>query len=209
MLRLVLADDHSVVLQGMRAFLALESGMEVAALCTDGEEAVEAVIEHAPDVLVIDLSMPRLGGIEAHEKLRSEGADVPTVLLTATLTDLDLVRALRSGVQGIVLKEAAAEHLLEAIEAVASGGRWIPPVLSARAEDLLAHTDEGDPSEELTAREREVTLLVARGVSNKRVAAELGIAEGTVKLHLYSAFAKLGVRNRTQLSLWARERSWI
>lgn len=207
-LRLVLADDHSVVLQGMRAFLALESGMEVCALCTDGVEAMEAVAHHKPDVLVMDITMPRCGGIEAHEQLRSAGVTVPTVLLTATLSDDMLVRCIRASVDGIVLKESAAEVLMDAIQAVARGERWVPPALTARALDLMARPEQ-DPEAELTPREMDVARLVGAGASNKRVASDLGIAESTVKLHLHSAFAKLGVRNRTQLSLTARERGWL
>lgn len=207
-LRLVLADDHSVVLQGMRAFLALESGMEVCALCTDGVEAMEAVAQHEPDVLIMDVTMPRCGGIEAHEQLRAAGVTVPTVLLTATLSDDMLVRCIRASVEGIVLKESAAEVLVDAIRAVARGERWVPPALTARALDLMARP-EPEPGAELTPREMDVAKLVAAGASNKRVATELRIAESTVKLHLHSAFAKLGVRNRTQLSLTARERGWV
>lgn len=207
-LRLVLADDHSVVLQGMRAFLALESGMEVCALCTDGVEAMEAVAQHRPDVLIMDVSMPRCGGIEAHEQLRSAGMTVPTVLLTATLSDDMLVRCIRASVDGIVLKESAAEVLMDAIHAVARGERWVPPALTARALEIMARPEQ-DPETELTPREMDVARLVAAGASNKRVASDLSIAESTVKLHLHSAFAKLGVRNRTQLSLTARERGWL
>lgn len=207
-LRLVLADDHSVVLQGMRAFLVLESGMEVCAVCTDGEEAMEAVAQHEPDVLVMDITMPRCGGIEAHERLRSAGVTVPTVLLTATLSDETLVQCIRASVEGVVLKESAAEVLVEAIHAVARGERWVPPALTARALDLMARPKQ-DPETDLTPREMDVARLVAAGVSNKRVALDLGIAESTVKLHLHNAFAKLEVRNRTQLSLTARERGWF
>ena len=207
-LRLALADDHTVVLQGMRAYLALESGMEVVALCTDGEEAVEAVIQHKPDVLVMDVSMPRKGGIEAYEELRARQVQVPTVLLTATLADDTLLRCLKAGVEGIVLKESAADVLVDAIRAVAAGDRWIPPAVMARAVELMARPDA--PAEgELTAREMEVVRLVAGGAPNKRVATELSMAESTVKLHLHSAFSKLGVRNRTQLSLLARDRGWV
>ena len=133
---------------------------------------------------------------------------VPTVLLTATLSDDTLLRCLKAGVDGIVLKESAAEVLVDAIHAVARGERWVPPTLTARALVLMARP-EPDPGEELTPREQEVAERVASGAPNKRVAADLGIAESTVKLHLHSAFTKLGVTNRTQLSLLARDRKWI
>jgi two-component system, NarL family, nitrate/nitrite response regulator NarL len=207
-LRLVLADDHSVVLQGMNAFLALEAGLEVCALCADGLEAMEAVDHEDPDVLVMDIAMPRCSGIEAHERLRERGIQVPTVVLTATLSDELLVRCLRAGVDGIVLKESAAEVLVHAIHAVARGERWIPRVLAERALDIMARTMPA-PVEDLTPREQQVAERVAAGASNKQVAGLLGIAESTVKLHLHSAFTKLGVTNRTQLSLLARDRKWI
>lgn len=207
-LRLILADDHSVVLQGMRSYLALESGMEVTALCTDGVEAVEAVTQSEPDVLVMDISMPRCSGIEAHEILRERGVKVPTVLLTATLSDAMLLRCLKASVDGLVLKDSAAEVLVDAINATARGERWVPAALAARAVELLAKAEQGG-AEELTPREMDVARRVAEGASNKRVAADLGIAESTVKLHLTSVFTKLGVRNRTQLSLLGRERGWL
>lgn len=209
-LRLVLADDHSMLLQGVQAFLAMETELEVVALCVTGLEAVEAVEEHGPDVLVMDAYMPRCGGLEAHAMLRERGIRVPTLLLTATLDDALLLRCLQASVDGIVLKEAAANTLVEAIGAVARGDRWIPPDLTARALDLLQRSEKEKEEEDvLTPREMEVVRKVAAGLSNKRVAAQLGVAESTVKLHLYSAFAKLDVRNRTQLSLLARERGWV
>jgi len=207
-LRIVIADDHSVVLHGMEAVIGLEPDMEVAALCTDGFEAVEAVELHRPDVLVMDVAMPRCEGLEAHDLLRAQGVRVPTVILTATMTDAVLLNCLESSVEGIVLKESVASVLVEAIRAVARGDRWIPPELSARAIDLMAR-QEAAAEDTLTPRERDVVLLVAEGKQNKRVAADLGISESTVKLHLHSAFTKLGVANRVQLSLLARERGWI
>ncbi len=207
-LRLVVADDHSVVLAGLRALLALESDMEVAAVCTNGLEAIEAVETHDPDVLLLDATMPECTGLEAHRRLRDRGIKVPTIVLSATLSDEDVLACLQSSVDGIVLKESAASALIDAVRAVARGERWIPPELTARAVELMGQ-EEDDDEDPLTPREREVVERVAAGGSNKRVAAELGIAESTVKLHLHSAFTKLGVRNRVQLSLLARERGWI
>lgn len=207
-IRLVLADDHTVVLQGLRALLALEPDIDVAALCTDGEEAVEAVVLHRPDVLVMDASMPRCSGLEARERLRQRGLYVPTVILSATMDDATLMRCLELAVEGIVLKESAASVLVEAIRAAARRERWIPPTLGERALDLMARRSAG-AAEALTPREMDIVLQVAAGKSNKRVASDLGIAESTVKLHLHSAFTKLGVANRVQLSLLARERGWI
>ena len=205
-IRLVLGDDHTVVLEGLRALLALEPDLEVAAICRDGAECIEAVALHHPDVVVMDASMPRCGGVEAHDRLREVGESAPTVVLSATMDDATLLHCVRSAVEAIVLKESAAGDLVEAIRAVHRGERWLGPTLNGRVMDLLARSDA---EEELTAREKETVRLVAEGRSNKRVASELGIAESTVKLHLHSAFAKLGVTNRVQLSLLARERGWI
>lgn len=207
-IRVIIADDHTVVIQGLQALLALESDLEVVATCRDGEEAMEAAAEHQPDVLVMDVSMPRCGGLEATRRMTEQGPRVPVVVLSATLDDAMLVQCIELGVEGIVLKESAASVLVEAIRAVARGERWIPPTLSARALDLLARKPAQDASA-LTPREKDVAVRVASGKSNKRIAADLDIAESTVKLHLYSAFRKLGVTNRVQLSNVAREQGWI
>lgn len=206
--RVVIADDHTVVLQGLKALLALEPDIEVAALCRDGAEVVEAVALHRPDVVVMDANMPRCGGLEAREQLMERGLSVPTVVLSATMDDAMLVRCFQLSVEGLVLKESAASVLVEAIRTTARGERWIPPMLSGRALDLMSRKPDGGGGD-LTPREKDIVLQVASGSSNKRVASDLGIAESTVKLHLHSAFTKLGVANRVQLSLLARERGWI
>jgi DNA-binding NarL/FixJ family response regulator len=207
-LQLVIVDDHSVVLDGLKALFALEPDIEVSAFCTDGLEAIEAVKHHRPDVLVMDLAMPRCGGLEVYELLRDQGLHVPTVFLTATMDDETLVGCLRFSVDGIVLKESVASVLIDAVRAVARGERWIPPELTARALELVTRKQVDDEGT-LTVREMDVIVRVAKGLPNKRVATALGIAESTVKLHLHSAFTKLGVSNRTQLSLLARERGWL
>jgi len=207
-LRLVIADDHSVVLDGLRAFLALEPDLEVCGFCIDGLEAMEAVDLHRPDVLVMDAGMPRCGGLEAHELLRERGICIPTVILSATLSDATILQCVRSSVEGIVLKESAASVLIDAVRAVARGERWIAPELITRAL-VLGARQEAEDADVLTPRERDIAVQVAAGKSNKRVAVDLGISESTVKVHLHSAFTKLGVTNRVQLSLLARERGWI
>lgn len=207
-IRVIVADDHTVVIQGLQALLKLEPDLEVVATCRDGEEAIEATAERQPDVLVMDVSMPRCGGLEATRRMKERGPRVPVVVLSATLDDAMLVQCIELGVEGIVLKESAASVLVEAIRSVARGQRWIPPALSARALDLMARR-HAQHATALTSREKDIALLVAGGKSNKRIALDLGIAESTVKLHLHSAFKKIGVTNRVQLSNYARERSWI
>ncbi len=209
-MRLVIADDHSIVLDGLQAYLGLESDIEISAVCRDGQEAIEAVKLDCPDVLVMDLNMPRCGGLEAHEHLRAHGVHLPTIIFSATMDDETILRCLRSSVDGIVLKESAASVLIDAVRSVARGERWIPPELTARAADFVARQQAGDDgTETLTAREKDIVLRVASGKPNKQVAADLGIAESTVKLHLHNAFMKLRVSNRTQLSLLVREWGWI
>lgn len=208
--RVLVADDHTVVLDGLRALFAMEPDLEVVATCTDGEEAVEAAESLDPDVLVLDAAMPRRAGITAHEELRRRGVAIPTVILSATLSDEAVLRCLSSAVEGIVLKDAAAGDLIDAVRTVARGERWFPPGLAARAAEALASGTGSEEAEgDLTPREREVVMAVAAGKSNKRVASELGVSISTVKQHLHKAFAKLGVTNRVQLSLMARERGWI
>jgi DNA-binding NarL/FixJ family response regulator len=204
--RLVLADDHWVVLQGLRALLDLEDDLEVVATCVDGIEAEEAVAEHDPDVLITDATMPRQGGVETLEKLRADGSATRILILTASLDDDMLSRCVQAEVDGIVLKESAATALLDAVRTVGRGERWLSPTLANR---VLQLGSSEDPGGGLTAREMEVARLVAEGRSNKKAAFELGISESTLKLHLHRVFNKLGVRNRVQLSILARERGWV
>lgn len=206
--RLVLVDDHSLVLEGLKSLLSTEPGIEVVALCTDGREAVEAVAEHRPDVLVMDAVMPELDGTEALARMEELGIRVPTIVLSAALDDQRLMRCMELGVEGIVLKESAASTLIETINGVSRGERVIPEGVSKRALALLSRRKgEGEP--DLTPREMQITVLVAGGASNKSVARSLAIAEGTVKLHLHRVYRKLGVANRVQLSLVARQRGWV
>ena len=207
-IRLVIADDHTVVIQGLEALLALEPDVEVLATCRDGEEAIQAAAEHHPDVLVMDVSMPRCGGLDASRRMREQGLVIPTVILSATLDDATLLRCVEVEVEGMVLKESAASVLVDAIRSVARGERWIPHALSARALDLMARRLFPPGAISLTAREKDIAVLVATGKSNKRIAGELGIAESTVKLHLHRAFRKVGVANRVQLSNVARQQRW-
>lgn len=208
MLRLVLADDHGVVLEGLRALLDTEPGMEVVALCRDGHEAVDAVEQHAPDVLIMDASMPDCDGVDAAARIKEMDSPVPIIILSATLDDGTLLRCLELGLEGLMLKESAAKTLTEAIRAVAGGERWIPAKLSERGLDLLTREREGNGAE-LTPRELEVVEKVVTGRSNRRAAKELGITEGTVKLHLHHVFRKLEVSSRMELAVVARERGLI
>ena len=206
-IRVVLADDHSIVLEGLGALLGTQPDLEVVETCTDGDEAVSAVERLRPDILVVDQSMPGCTGVEVLARLRAMGSPCRGVLLTASLNDLVLMESIREGAWGIVLKESAGAQLLEAIREVHAGRQKFPSEVVARALRLVhGEGSAADPFDVLTGREKDVVAQLAQGLSNKRIAAVLGITEGTVKLHLHSIFRKLGVSNRLQVSLLARQR---
>lgn len=207
-IRLLLSGDHPVVLRALEALLDLEPGFEVNAVCPAGEQIAETVERLEPDVLLMDAATPGRDGLEALDRVRAQAPQAPTVILSAGLADDTLLDLLESGAEGLVLKEAPPSELFDAIRAVARGERWIDSGLTARALELLSGA-RTDREYDLTPREKEVVHHVANGMSNKGVAGQLGISVSTVKHHLQAAFQKLGVANRTQLSLVARERGWI
>jgi DNA-binding NarL/FixJ family response regulator len=208
-MRIVVADDHPLLLDGVEALLATESGIDVVARCADGAEALQAVADHAPDVLVLDLHMPTLDGLDVLTQLGDDAPDV--VLLAAELTGPEALEAVRRGVRGIVLKAEAPRRLIECLRTVETGERWIDP---STFDTLLDTALEREARTEairgrLTDRELDVVALVAEGLSNKRIADRLGIGVGTVKTHLYNIFQKLDVANRTELTVLAREHGLV
>jgi len=206
-IRVALADDHPLILDGLEA-LFRGAGFEVVARCRDGEQALRAVREQAPDVLVLDLRMPRLGGLEALRAMREEGLATRVVVLTAEAEDEEIVEALRLGVRGIVLKEMASEMLVKCVQRVHEGGSWLERVSAGRALDRLVQGEEArrEVASTLTPRESEVVRLVADGLRNKEIAERLGIVEGTVKIHLHRAYEKLGVDSRLALAVHLRDK---
>lgn len=211
MIRILLADDHRMVLEGLRALFDLEDDLEVVATCTDGAQILRTLEDVEVDVVVFDQRMPQLTGLEFLADLERSGSDVRTILLAASLSDDEVLRALQLGVQGIVLKENAAEAIRDCLRRVHAGERWWPPELMQRALDtaLRHEADRQTLSEGLTAREMEIVRHVAGGASNKRIAHQLSISEGTVKTHLYSIFKKVGVANRVQLTVFAQQQGLI
>lgn len=206
-IRVILADDHTIVLEGLRALLSTQADLDVVEVCTDGDEAFGAVQRMRPDVLVIDQSMPGCTGVEVLARLKAAGVPCRSVLLTATLNDRVLMECIREGALGIVLKESAGEQLIKAIREAHLGRQHFPPEVMGRVLALLqGKAEASDPFARLTDRERDVITELAKGHSNKRIAGALGITDGTVKMHLHSIFKKLGVSNRLQLTLLARER---
>lgn len=202
-IRVLIADDHAVVRQGLRTFLELQDDIEVVADVADGEAALSAVPEHEPDVVLMDLVMPGVGGIEAIRRLRELRPETRVLVLTSFLDDEKLFPAVRAGAAGYLLKDVEPAELVRAIHAVADGEALLHPAVAARLMEEFAETERPPADEALTAREREVLLLIARGLPNKLIARELDIAEKTVKTHVSSILSKLGLTDRTQAALYA------
>jgi two-component system, NarL family, response regulator LiaR len=198
----LVVDDHSVVREGLRTFLQLQDGIEVAGEAADGEEAVREAERLRPDVVLMDLVMPRLDGIAAMRELRERAPATRVVVLTSFLDDERLLPAIRAGAAGYLLKNVQPRELARAVRLAAEGEALIDPAVAARLVDSLVE-DRGDEKPELTPREQEVLDLIGRGYANKRIARELGIAEKTVKTHVGHVLAKLGVSDRTQAALYA------
>jgi len=203
----VIADDHPIVLAGLQTLLRREPDLDVVAQCTDGLEAVRAVTKHHPDVLVLDLRMPRLDGLGAVRQLEAAGATTRIVLLAAVIDDESLRAVLRLGVRGIVLKETAPKSLVDCIRVVYGGGQWIDQrmMCSALARLAASSTAHEEPGAILSPREKEVVHGVVQGLRNAEIAARLAIAESTVKLHLHTVYSKFRVQSRTALMARLRD----
>jgi len=201
-IRVLVADDHAVVREGLRTFLSLQDGIDVVGEAGDGREAVAVAERERPDVVLMDLVMPRLDGVQAMRELRARVPRARVIVLTSFLDDDRLLPAIRAGAAGYLLKNVEPSELARAVRAADAGEALIDPAVAARLVDALADGEERD-EQPLTAREQEVLDLVARGYANKRIALELGIAEKTVKTHVGHVLAKLGVADRTQAALYA------
>jgi DNA-binding NarL/FixJ family response regulator len=201
-IRIVVADDHVTVREGLAAIIGRQSDMQVVAEAANGLEAVDRWLEHRPDVLLVDLRMPMLDGIGVIARIRSVAPEASVVVLTTFDTDSDISSAVKAGAKGYLLKDAPREVLIDTIRKVRAGDTCIPAELVPR---LVA----GLSSEGLTARELEVLRLVAGGTSNKEAAARLFISETTVKTHLRSIFAKLRVVSRTEAIAAASRRGLV
>ena len=200
MTRILLADDHPFMRTGVEAVLR-GSRYEVVATAASGEAALEAIAHTDPDICLLDVRMPGLSGVEVLERLRGAGDTRKLVLLTVELEDADLIRAVRAGVDGVVLKDGAEDELVACLDAVMGGTRSIPPQLLQRALDLSLGGGPSDPLAALAPREREIAALVGKGMRNHDIAAALGMSEGTVKVYLHGIYQKVGVENRTELAL--------
>ena len=201
-IRIMIVDDHPVVREGLAAIVNRQADMVVAAEAGDGRKAVDLFRKHIPDVTLMDLRLPVMSGVEAITAIRKESPSARIIVLTTYDGDEDIYRALQAGAQGYLLKDMFREELVEAIRAVHSGLRRIPTSVAAKLADRMG-------ASELTARELEVLKLMARGKSNRELASDLAITEGTVKGHVNNILSKLGVSDRTQAVTTALQRGIV
>nr|WP_285487190.1 response regulator transcription factor [Amycolatopsis taiwanensis] len=205
-LRVVLADDQAVVREGLVTLLGLLPGIEVAGAAADGEEAIALVAEHRPDVLLVDLRMPRCDGVEATERVRAAHPGTAVVVLTTYADDESLLTALQAGARGFLTKDADAETIVRALHSAASGLSTVDGELQRRLVEAASRSRphaRSPGTEGLTARETDVLRLIAGGLSNGEIARDLGVSEATVKTHINHLFAKAGLRDRAQAVAFA------
>lgn len=208
-IRVFLVDDQTLVRQGIRSLLALAEGVAVVAEANDGRQAVENIPQVQPDVVLMDMRMPVMSGLEALQALGSAGKLPPTIILTTFDDDALVLAGIKAGAKGYLLKDVTLEQLVGAIQTVARGGSLVQPAVTQRLLSGLEHMhndfvslDQPDP---LTDRETEILRLMASGFSNKEIANSLHVAEGTIKNHVSNILSKLGVRDRTRAVLKAFE----
>jgi NarL family two-component system response regulator LiaR len=200
-IRVLIVDDHAVVREGLRTFLRLQPGIDVVGEACDGLEAVAEAGRLTPDVVLMDLEMPRLDGVGAMQQIREARSQTRVIVLTSFGDDDKLLPAVRAGAAGYLLKSAPPQEVVRAIRAAHEGDAVIDPKAAGRLLEALAR--EPAATHPLTPRERDVLTCVCRGMSNKQIARELGLAEKTVKTHVGHILAKLGVTDRTQAALLA------
>jgi DNA-binding NarL/FixJ family response regulator len=206
-LRVVVADDHGIVREGLGALLAARPGFDLVGTASTGAEAVRAAVTLRPDVLVMDIQMPGTGGIEATREISRVAPDVAVLMLTMFDDDESIFAAMRAGARGYVLKGAAPDNVIRAIAAVAAGEAIFGPGVARRALDYLSgpRRDATVAFPDLTAREREVLDLIAAGLGNAAIATRLGLATNTIGNHVTSIFAKLQVASRAEAIIRARQ----
>jgi NarL family two-component system response regulator LiaR len=206
-IRVLVADDHAVVRQGLQTFLRLQDGIDVVGEAGDGEEAVRRVEELLPDVVLMDLVMPRLDGIEAIRRIRAISPSTRVLVLTSFTEDEQIFAAVKAGAAGYLLKDVKPQELGDAIRVVHGGEALLHPSVAARLMKEISTGQQRSAPDSLTEREMEVLRLLARGSSNKEIALELGVAEKTVKTHVSNILQKLHLADRTQAAMYAvRER---
>jgi len=208
---LILADDHPLILDGLENLFRLEPDFQILARCTDGVETLNAVRQHRPDVLILDIRMPRKDGLEVAHEMRKEELPTRVILLTGALDDKEMLEAARLGVPGIVLKEMAPHLLVQCVRKVYAGEPWIEKRSAGRILEKMLRREAGtrEVAEALTGREIAVVRMVASGLRNKEIADKLCISEGTVKVHLHNIYEKLKVDGRLALLRFAHEKGLV
>lgn len=210
MIRVAIVDDHTMLREGLRKILAMEDDLEVVADTEDAREAAGIAKQTTPDVLLLDLRMPGTGGLEVIGPIHEASPTTKVLILTASDDRRDHVAALTQGARGIIMKDSAAETLVTAIRAVNSGQAWVDRDITGTLLEELAHRGGAEPGTAdkplLTARETEIVNLVISGCRNREISERLTISEKTVKAHLSNIFAKLGVRDRLELAIYALNR---
>lgn len=205
MKRILIADDHAYLRAGIETVLG-DAGYEIVASVADGDEVERAIADFDPEIVILDIRMPRKSGIEVLRALRAADDDRKVVLLTAALDDADLLEAVRAKVDAIVMKDDAVMPLQKAMKAVGRGERFIPLDLMDRAFALVSAKPEPNPLDSLSERDRRIVEGAAAGLRNRQIAEQLSITEAAVKVYLHRVFDRLGVRNRTELALLAAKR---
>lgn len=201
-IRILIADDHSVVREGLVSLIKRKSDMVVVAEASNGREAVDLWKEHRPDITLLDLRMPELDGVGAIKEIRELDETAHVIVLTTFDGDEDIYRAIKAGAKAYLLKDTARDALVDCVRRVHAGETYLPPLLAAKLAERVS-------GEALSVREIEVLRRIAAGKSNKEIGAELFISEGTVKTHVKSIFAKLDVVSRTEAVATATRRGWI
>lgn len=209
MISVCLVDDQTLVRQGIRSLLELSDSIRVIAEAADGAQAVEMIPKVKPDVVLLDMRMPNMSGLDVLNALGGSSQLPPTIILTTFDDDQMVLAGLKAGARGYLLKDVSLEQLVEAVKTVAGGGSLVQPVVTQRLLSGLKHMNNEfaslDRPDPLTERETEILRLMAGGYSNKEIANSLGVAEGTVKNHVSNILSKLGVRDRTRAVLKAFE----
>lgn len=208
-IRILVADDHPVVLDGLVAILSTQPDFEVIGTASNGLEVVSQAEALRPNVLLIDLEMPQMDGVQALETLRARNIAVRVIVFTAFDTDERILGAVQAGAEGYLLKGAPREELFEAIRVVNAGGSLLQPIVMSKLMRHISQREDAKSVETLSPREREVLQLMARGLQNKEIAAELVISERTVKFHVSSILGKLGAGNRTEAVTMALQQGII
>lgn len=203
-IRILIADDHAIVREGLRALLATESDLELVAEATDGLQAVTKARALKPDVILLDLMMPRMDGVEAITEIKKDWEDAKIIVLTSFSDDEKVFSAIRSGALGYLLKDSSPQDLLTAIHTVASGEGFLSPTIASKVMREINQPPKLPPTKDpLTERENEILQLVAQGLTNDQIAEKLVVSERTVRTHVSNILAKLQLANRTQAALYA------